>query len=54
MAYIHLAKEKKYYKGEKVMPKHGNTHTHTHANAQTHTHINMIILLIHVRIGNSK
>ena len=25
MAYIHLAKEKKYYKGKKVMPKHGNT-----------------------------
>ena len=33
MAYIHLAKEKKYYKGKKVM--HGNTHTHAHANAHT-------------------
>ena len=39
MAYIHLAKEKKYYKGKKVMPKHGNTHTHTHARKRTNTHL---------------
>ena len=42
MAYIHLAKEKKYYKGKKVMPKHGNTHTrahkHTHTGTRTLTH----------------
>ena len=38
MAYIHL----EYYKGKKVMPKHGNTHTHAHpherAHLRTHTH----------------